>query len=151
MESNRTTIPRTALKVLLLVLFLYILLFGLSDVSAGQLNPAVTQDNIKLTICKPSWLKAARPGGSFISRLKKDMHLISGAREPVSEYEFDHKVPIGLGGATKDIDNLWLQPWRGKCGAYAKDGKERMWHNRVCSGKALLKDAQDYFLKWECE
>lgn len=57
----------------------------------------------------------------------------------VSDYEYDHLVPLELGGSS-DVRNLWPEPYAG--GSYTKDGVETRLNHVVCSGQVTLEAAQ---------
>jgi hypothetical protein len=105
----------------------------------GAINPAVTQSNLFNTICHPGWTKTIRPPVSYTSRLKRKQ---LGPGIPSSAYEEDHLVPLELGGAPTDPDNLWPQPWAGTCGAGMKDALEDELSRMVCNGQVTLDTAQ---------
>ena len=58
-----------------------------------------------------------------------------------SDYELDHIIPIGLGGAVLDRRNLQLQRWSGVCNAHMNDELERQLSIMVCAGDAALTGA----------
>lgn len=111
------------------------------------LNQAVTQSTINLTICVPGWSETIRPPTSYTNRLKK-RQLPAGF--PMSDYEEDHIIPLGLGGHPTDPKNLQPQLWFGKCGARRKDVDERRLHSAVCAGTSTLAAAQQFFMPWGC-
>jgi 5-methylcytosine-specific restriction endonuclease McrA len=116
---------------------------------AAELNPNVTQDNIKQTVCVKGWTSTVRPPVSYTNRIK---HNLLPKGRSVQEYELDHIVSLSCGGAPKSIDNLWLQPWKGEHGALAKDKLERQLHKEVCNGKITLSECQKIFISgWEKE
>jgi hypothetical protein len=62
-----------------------------------------------------------------------------------SGYEYDHLVPLELGGAVNDPRNLWPEPdYPGRSGFYLnpKDRLERTLNRLVCSGRLALGAAQ---------
>ena len=110
----------------------------------GAVNPNVTQDNIKSTICVSGWTKTIRPSVLYTNKLKaqqmKDMSL-TGA---MNLYEEDHLISLELGGNPTDTKNLWPQLWNPPSGwgAHKKDVVETRLNKLVCSGKMTLADAQ---------
>jgi len=67
-----------------------------------------------------------------------------GVAGPLSAYEYDHLVPLGLGGAS-DTRNLWPELDVGGSGGYtqnAKDAVETELHDAVCAGRVALGPAQ---------
>ena len=116
----------------------------------GAINPNVTQDNIKQTICVPGWSAKVRPPVSYTNRYKAELIAKQGFGK-MADYELDHILPIGIAGSPTNKQNLWLQPWEGKCGAKVKDVQERLYHNYVCSGRITLQQAQKHFMPWVCK
>jgi hypothetical protein len=56
-----------------------------------------------------------------------------------SEYEYDHFVPLELGGAVNDARNLWPEPGGSP---NRKDGVEDRLRQEVCDGQMTLAQAQ---------
>jgi hypothetical protein len=115
----------------------------------GAASDAVTQDNIKTTICVTHYTK--RPGirapVSETEPVKRAaMRAYGEAPVDIKTTELDHLVPLEVGGSN-DASNLWPQPsdLLGHNPPYAntKDGVESALHAAVCSGKARLVDAQN--------
>ena len=107
------------------------------------LNPDVTQDNIGKTICVPGYTSALRPSVGFTNAIKFRLMDAAGiARKDAHQYELDHRVNLGLGGAPRSLDNLQLQPWDGADGARVKDHLERRLQLLVCAGVLPLAEAQ---------
>jgi hypothetical protein len=73
----------------------------------GALNPQVTQATIRHTICRPGWTAAVRPPEAITEAEKRASMRAYGDAEPIHDYEYDHFVPLELGGATNDSRNLW--------------------------------------------
>lgn len=123
--------------------------FGVPNIiTPGDLNPNVTQANIKQTICVVGWTETVRPPSSYTNKLKlKQLNLYGYTDKNLKDYEEDHLVPLSVGGHPTSEKNLWPQPYRGVViTAYNKDTLERKLHKDVCSGKISLKDAQNIFL-----
>lgn len=91
----------------------------------GALNPDVKQSTIKKTICKKGWTKTVRPPVSVTEPQKQQSMDQYGVSDP-TKFEYDHLVPLELGGATDSTKNLWPEPHKtsNKLGAYVKDGRE---------------------------
>ena len=127
-------------------------------VTPGEINPGVTQANIKETICVSGWTGTIRPPSSYTNRLKERQlsTTYSDYRSgDLSDFEEDHRVPLSIGGHPTDEKNLWPEPWcekkkpcaEGTLGARKKDVLEREVQRRVCSGKITLRQGQEIFLK----
>lgn len=109
----------------------------------GALNSAVTQKTIRQTICKRGWTETVRPPLSVTEPEKrKSVHAYGGTR--LSPYEYDHLVPLELGGAPNDPRNLWPEPHQvtGDYGSYTKDGVENGLRIAVCAGRLTLAKAR---------
>ena len=119
---------------------------GAGGTPPGATNPNVTQETILQTLCVSGWTKTIRPTATYTNRLKHDMLSRGtggwGMEEDMKDYELDHYIPLELGGHPTDPNNLWPQPWIGKCGAHVKDTMENLLHKRVCAGETTLADAQ---------
>ena len=113
-----------------------------SKITPGVINPNVTQDNIKQTICVSGWTKTIRPPASYTNKLKAKQMAALGLTGKASDYEEDHLISLELGGNPTDPKNLWPQPWNGDWGAHKKDVIETRLKVLVCSGKITLAEAQ---------
>ena len=122
----------------------------MADAAAGEakrpiLNPDVTQATIAETICTPGWTRSVRPYVADMKAIKAEM--LADIGEPIenrNRYELDHIVPLALGGAVIDRQNLALQPIDE---ARQKDAIEACLSSLVCQGKIDLEDAQSAL--WE--
>jgi hypothetical protein len=111
----------------------------------GALNPAVTQATIGTTICHSGWTSTVRPPESITAPEKLASMAAYGDRGPASSYEYDHDVPLELGGAANDPRNLWPEPdYPTRSGFYLnpKDRLERALNRLVCRGSMGLSQAQ---------
>lgn len=101
----------------------------------GALNPAVTQATIGSTICRRGWTSTVRPSESITEPEKfasMDAYGITGS---ASRYEYDHDVPLELGGAVNDPRNLWPEPGDSP---NPKDALEDRLRSLVCDGTLTL-------------
>jgi hypothetical protein len=103
------------------------------------LNPEVWQSNIDHTICVPGWTATVRPPESITETEKRASLAAYGDTGPLSDYEYDHLVPLELGGATNDPRNLWPEPG---ASPNPKDAAELDLRDRVCGGQMSLALAQ---------
>ncbi len=111
----------------------------------GALNPAVTQARIGSTICRSGWTTTVRPPESVTEPEKLASIAAYGDGGPVSAYEYDHDVPLELGGAVNDPRNLWPEPdYSSHSGFYLnpKDHLERALNRLVCGREMALSEAQ---------
>lgn len=105
----------------------------------GALNPAVRQASIEQTICRSGWTRTVRPREAITEQEKRLSLAAYGDRGAISGYEYDHFVPLELGGATNDRRNLWPEP-----GATPnpKDAVEDYLNRQVCLRKMTLANAR---------
>lgn len=113
----------------------------------GALNPEVTQDNIKDTVCLAEWRQKIQPPASYLDELKatqmKALHL-EGAP---SDYQEDHLVPLCVGGHPTDPRNLWPQRVEGDWNVKVKDQFETAVCTRLCRGELTLEAGRAMFLE----
>jgi hypothetical protein len=110
----------------------------------GTLNPAVTQSTIDRTICSSGWTATVRPP-ERVTEPEKLASLRAYGESGPSRYEYDHFVPLELGGAVNDSHNLWPEPdYPGHAGFYLnpKDHVETALKHLVCNGQMSLARAQ---------
>jgi hypothetical protein len=113
----------------------------------GAVDPAVTQANLPQTLCrKGGYTASVRPPQPLTNAFKKLARSVYSSPGPSSDYELDHLVPLGLGGAS-DARNLWPHPNLGNPrqfdrqstgGSNAKDGVESRLNRAVCAGQVSL-------------
>lgn len=111
----------------------------------GAVNPAVTQATIGATICRSGWTATVRPAESITEPEKIQSMRSYGLPGSLSRYEYDHDVPLELGGAVNDARNLWPEPdYPSREGFYLnpKDRLESALKHRVCRGEMSLAQAQ---------
>jgi hypothetical protein len=116
-----------------------------ASTTPGAINPAVTQKTIGETICTRGWTRIVRPPVQYTEELKRQQIRTFGYNDRrLSQYEEDHLIPLGLGGAPADPRNLWPEPrtspdgW----GADRKDELEFALNQLVCAGRLPLREAQ---------
>ena len=114
----------------------------LASLTPGVIDPAVTQTNIHQTICVPGYSSRMRPPVQYTTPVKRKLLLAYHTFGAIKTYELDHLVSLELGGAPRDVRNLWPEPWDGIYGAHRKDRLENMLHRSVCTGKISLEYAQ---------
>jgi hypothetical protein len=107
----------------------------------GVVAARVTQGNIKRTICRSGYTDTVRPASMTALRTAMGYAYQIDVDPRV---EFDHLVPLSLGGAN-DPRNLWPElPTSAdqKTAVNGKDAVEASLRARVCAGKMTLADAQ---------
>ncbi len=111
----------------------------------GTVNPAVNQATIRSTICRDGWTDTVRPPESVTEPEKEASLAAYRDGGSLSRYEYDHDVPLELGGAVNDPRNLWPEPdYPDRSGYYLnpKDHLERALNQLVCDGSITLARAQ---------
>ena len=111
----------------------------------GPLNPDVTQSTIGATICRSGWTRTVRPSESVTGPEKFASMAAYGVRGRASGYEYDHLVPLELGGAVNDPRNLWPEAdYLSHVGFYRnpKDRLENGLRWMVCARTMTLAQAQ---------
>ncbi|KAA2248742.1 hypothetical protein F0L68_39625 [Solihabitans fulvus] len=124
---------------------------GKADVNCtpGAFNPDVTQDTINDTICVSGWTRTVRPPASYTTALKNQQKIAYGEADiSNADLEEDHLVPLELGGAPRDPNNLWPQPRTSVSnpGAEDKDKEENSLKVQVCNGDITLDQARQQML-----
>ena len=123
-----------------------------SKATPGAIDPSVTQENLASTICVSGYTKTVRPPASYTTKLKKQQ-LASGYNYlgdlSTKSYEEDHLIPLEIGGAPRDVRNLWPEPRHIIWDAAKKDQLENKLHLLLCSRQITLKVAQLAFsINW---
>ncbi|MGI8506166.1 MAG: hypothetical protein ACR2MK_05060 [Solirubrobacteraceae bacterium] len=115
--------------------------FSLPDPSCtpGAIDPSVTQADIGRTICATGYTETVRPPEYITEAEKRASVRAYGDPPPLDHYEYDHLVPLELGGARNDARNLWPEP--GSIPS-PKDELEYRLRERVCHGQMKLAAAQ---------
>jgi hypothetical protein len=80
-----------------------------------------------------------RPSESITEPEKEASLGAYGDPGPLGAYEYDHFIPLELGGATNDRRNLWPEPGGSP---NPKDSVESSLRERVCEGRMSLAAAQ---------
>jgi hypothetical protein len=99
----------------------------------------VSQDDIDQTICVTGWTATVRPPEAVSEAEKRASLAAYGDSGPLRSYEYDHLIPLALGGATNDARNLWPEPG---ASPNPKDAVELSLRGQVCSGRISLAAAQ---------
>ncbi|WP_406117708.1 hypothetical protein [Streptomyces sp. NBC_00989] len=114
----------------------------------GAISPAVTQSNLKSTICrKGGYTSGIRPSTSVTGKEKKLNAASYGFTGRMGDAEYDHLISLQLGGDPNDYRNLWVEPAdpghkKGSGVNNAKDPVETKLHTAVCKGTVTLAAAQ---------
>jgi hypothetical protein len=99
----------------------------------------VTQANIQSTICAHGYTRWVRPPESITEPEKRASLIAYGDTGSLHDYEYDHLVPLELGGAPNDPRNLWPEPGGSP---NRKDELENRLREMVCDGETPLATAQ---------
>ncbi|MEU3342424.1 hypothetical protein [Streptomyces sp. NPDC006668] len=114
----------------------------------GAISPAVTQANLKSTICrKGGYTSGVRPSAYVTGKEKKLNAASYGYTGRMADAEYDHLISLQLGGDPNDPRNLWVEPAdpghkKGGGVNNKKDPVETKLHTAVCDGKVSLAAAQ---------
>jgi hypothetical protein len=109
----------------------------------GAINSAVTQANIRNTICIKGYTKTIRPPAGYTNRLKKRQIAQYGyGHANPKAFEEDHLISLGIGGDPTDPKNLWPEPRKGHWSASRKNKLENRLHELVCTMSLPLDEAQ---------
>jgi hypothetical protein len=107
----------------------------------GAASAAVTQDNLKTTICSSGYSTKVRPPRGETGTLKTTAMKAYGVPASArATTQLDHLIPLEIGGSS-DVANLW--PQRDIKNYTAKDHVEDRLHAAVCDGKVKLGAAQN--------
>jgi hypothetical protein len=128
-------------------------LFTLPDrrCTPGAVDPRVHPGDIHSTICRSGYTEKVRPPESVTEPEKRASLRAYGDKRPLHDYEYDHLVPLELGGAVNDPRNLWPEPGGSP---NPKDWLEDRLRTRVCRGQmglaaARLAIARDWVAAWD--
>jgi hypothetical protein len=105
----------------------------------------VTQSTIGSTICKSGYASSIRPPESVTEPEKRGSARAYGYTGLFSTAEYDHLVPLELGGDPNDPANLWVEPNDNPTATStfnAKDVLEDRLNSLVCTGQLPLATAQ---------
>ena len=89
-------------------------------------------------VCVVGYSTAVRPPVSVTEPIKAAVMHAYGDRGPPSEYELDHLVPLELGGAPRDLRNMWPEP---TAAARVKDRREKLkaeWKPSLLKGVEVI-------------
>jgi hypothetical protein len=105
----------------------------------GAISPKVTQDTLATTICRTGYTKSIRPPASITEIEKRENAAAYGYTGSLKDVEYDHLVPLEVGGDPNDPRNLRIEPG---ASPNQKDGVESRLHELVCEGRVPLAAAQ---------
>lgn len=113
----------------------------------GALNPRVTPQTLSSTICRSGYTRSIRPPRSITSREKAANAASYGYTGRFGDAEYDHLVPLELGGDPNSALNLWVEPpspghRSGSGVGNPKDGVENRAKALVCGGLVPLSKMQ---------
>jgi hypothetical protein len=109
------------------------------DCTPGAISPKVTPDTLATTICRTGYTKSIRPPASITEIEKHENAAAYAYTGSLKGVEYDHLVPLELGGDPNDPRNLWVEPG---ASPNPKDGVESRLHELVCEGRVPLAAAQ---------
>jgi hypothetical protein len=105
----------------------------------GASDPRVTEADIGATICHRGYTRSVRPPESVTYVEKRASMRAYGDHGSSRRFEYDHLIPLELGGAPNDSHNLWPQPG---ASPNPKDALENRLREQVCDRALSLARAQ---------
>ena len=106
----------------------------------GAVDPHVTAGTIDTTVCRAGgYTSTVRPPTRVTDPEKRLSLAAYGNTGPAGSTEFDHLVPLSIGGAPNSAANLWPEPERSP---NAKDKLEGALRDLLCAHRIALGDAQ---------
>ena len=111
----------------------------------GAVDPQVTQADIGSTICSSGFTSTIRPPESVTEPEKAASAAAYGYSGSFHVAEYDHLIPLELGGDPNDPANLWVEPPdnpNATSFVNTKDQLENRLNSLVCSGQLSLAAAQ---------
>jgi hypothetical protein len=111
----------------------------------GAVDPHVTPSDMASTICRAGWTATVRPPEDVTGPEKVASAAAYGYTGPFSTAEYDHLVPLELGGDPNDPANLWVEPNDLPDATSTRNGKDALeatLHRLVCAGDLPLATAQ---------
>lgn len=111
----------------------------------GMVDGAVSQATLSTTICRPGgYTSSVRPPESMTNAAKAVSMRSYSIGGPASAFEYDHFVPLALGGAS-DVRNLWPEPDDPAMTGFDRNAKDvvevALWR-AVCAGRTTLEEAR---------
>jgi len=111
----------------------------------GAINPQVTRADVGSTICSSGFTSTIRPPEGVTEPEKDASAVAYGYTGSFHVAEYDHLIPLELGGDPNDPANLWVEPPdnpNATSFANTKDKLENKLNDLVCSGQVTLAAAQ---------
>ncbi|MGW2722406.1 hypothetical protein [Streptomyces sp. NPDC001492] len=113
----------------------------------GAISPAVTQANLKSTICRTGGYTSGVRPPAYVTGKEKRLNAASYSYTGrMGDAEYDHLISLQLGGDPNDYRNLWVEPadpgHKGTGVNNKKDPVETKLHTAVCKGQVTLAAAQ---------
>ncbi|MFK0024556.1 hypothetical protein [Streptomyces sp. NPDC090798] len=77
----------------------------------GAVSPAVTQANLKSTICRKGRYTSGTRLSTFVTGREKTLNAAShGYKDRMGDAEYDHLISLQLGGDPNDYRSLRVEP-----------------------------------------
>jgi hypothetical protein len=76
----------------------------------GARNPKVNPSTLRRTICKAGFTASIRPPSSITAAEKRANAVSYNFRGSLRQAEYDHLIPLELGGDPNDPRDLWVEP-----------------------------------------
>lgn len=94
-------------------------------------------------LCTSGYTATIRPPVSYTNALKQKQMAAQHLKGNAKDYEEDHVVPLEVGGAPRDENNLFPEIWSE---AHRKDKIENAYHQALCASRITVAQAQQVFL-----
>ena len=111
----------------------------------GAINPQVTQADVSSTICSAGYTESIRPPESVTEPEKIASAAAYDYTGSLATAEYDHLIPLELGGDPNDPANLWVEPNDNPAATTTtntKDSLEDRLNSLVCSDQMTLAAAR---------
>ena len=105
----------------------------------GATNPDVTPDTLYSSICRKGYSASIRPPREVTDAEKRSNAAAYDYQGSLADTEYDHLIPLALGGDPNDPRNLWVEP---TASPNPKDDIEFRLIQLVCRRQVSLADAQ---------
>jgi hypothetical protein len=105
----------------------------------GATNPQVTTETLYSTVCKKGYSASICPPRELTDAEKRTNAAAYGYTGSLADTEYDHLIPLALGGDPNDPRNLWVEP---QASPNPKDDVEFRLIQLVCRRQVSLADAQ---------
>lgn len=116
--------------------------YPIDRLTPGVYNPAVTQETIARTICRPGWVQSVLLEPAAVERIKiRQVAEYGYTNTNANDFGTDYVIPVELGGDPVDPRNMWPQTYLPTPGRAEKALTDAYLNRQVCSGAMPLGEA----------